>query len=253
MPWDPERYEQFAEQRYEPFTDLVALIAPRPGLRAVDLGCGTGELTRRLADHLPESDVLGIDESPQMLERASPLARPGLRFAQGKVEDASGEYDVVFSHAALQWVQDHASLVPRLFGMVAAGGRIAIQIPSNFDEPSHVLMVQASREEPFVTALGVWKRTWPVLGIQDYAQILFDAGAEDITVFEKVYPHVVPDADGIVDWMSGTALVPYRERLGVELYGRFVERYRALIRERYPMAPVFFGFRRTLFAATRPG
>ena len=253
MPWDPERYEQFAEQRYAPFDDLVALIEPRAGLRVIDLGCGTGELTRRLADHLPGSDVLGIDSSPEMLERASQLARPGLRFARGSVEDASGEYDVVFSHAVLQWVEDHASLIPRLFGMVAPGGRIAVQQPSNFDQPGHVLMVEAGLEEPFVSALGEWKRTWPVLGIQEYAQLLFDAGAEDITVFEKVYPHVVRDADGIVDWMSGTALVPYRERLGDELYARFVEAYRARIRERYPMTPVFFGFKRTLFAATRPG
>jgi trans-aconitate 2-methyltransferase len=252
MPWDPERYEQFAKERYAPFEDLVALIRVRPGLRVIDIGCGTGELTRRLAGHLPESDVLGIDSSPQMLERASELSRPGLRFELGRVEDVAGEWDLVFSHAVIQWVEDHAALVPRLFSLVAAGGQIAIQQPSNFDQPSHQLMVEVSREEPFVSALGEWKRVWPVLGIDAYAQLLFDAGATGMTVFEKVYPHVLPDAGGIVDWMSGTALVPYRERLGDELYARFVEAYRARIRARYPMQPVFFGFRRTLFSATKP-
>ena len=252
MPWDPDRYEQFKQERYQPFEDLVSLIDKRPRLRVIDLGCGTGELTRRLAELLPESDVLGVDSSAQMLERAGELTRPGLRFEHGSVEDAAGEYDVVFSHAALQWVPDHASLVPRLFSLLASGGQLAVQQPSNFDQPSHLLMAEASLREPFAGALGDWKRTWPVLGIDAYAQLLFDAGAQNITVFEKVYPHVLPDADAIVEWMSGTALVPYRERLGEALYAPFVEAYRALIRERYPMSPVFFGFRRTLFCATRP-
>src|SRR3972149_2610153 len=71
MPWDPERYEQFERERYAPFDDLSGLVEVREGLRVIDLGCGTGELTRRLADALPESAVLGIDSSPEMLARAA--------------------------------------------------------------------------------------------------------------------------------------------------------------------------------------
>jgi trans-aconitate 2-methyltransferase len=250
VPWDPKRYEQFAEQRFLPFEDLVALINVRPGLRVVDIGCGTGELTRRLAELLPDSDVLGIDASAEMLERAREVA-PDVRFEQQRIEDVSGEWDLVFSHAAIQWVEDHASLIPRLFSMVAPAGQIAVQQPSNFDQPSHTIMKSIAEEQPYASALS-WNREWPVLGIDDYAQLLFDAGAADMTVFEKVYPHVLENADAIVDWMSGTALVPYRERLGEELYASFRERYRTLLRERYPMSPVFFGFRRTLFAARRP-
>ena len=252
MPWDPTRYEQFAKERYAPFDDLVALTEARPGLRVIDAGCGTGELTRRLADLLPESDVLGIDSSPQMLERASELARAGLRFEAGRVEDLAGEWDVIFSHAVIQWVEDHASLLPRLFSMVARGGRLAVQQPSNFDHPTHTLIDAVARREPFVSALQGWTRAWPTLSIDSYAQLLYDAGAADITVFEKVYPHVLDDADAMADWMTGTALVPYFERMGDELREPFLEQYRALLRERFPSRPVFFGFRRTLFAATKP-
>lgn len=257
MPWDPERYEQFKAERYAPYEDLVKLIKVREGLRVIDLGCGTGELTRRLADALPESDVLGIDASPEMVGRAEQLGRPGLRFELGSIEAVEGEWDLIFSHAALQWVDDHASLMPRLFSCVRPGGQLAVQMPSNFAHPTHTILDEIEREPPFQEALGGWSSGWsrnpPVFPISTYAELLHEAGALDITVFEKVYPHVLPDADALAEWMSGTALVPHLERLPDGLREPFVERYRERLRERYPSQPVFFGFRRTLFAATRPG
>lgn len=252
MPWDPAQYHKFQAQRAAPFEDLLALIRVRDGLRVVDLGCGTGELTARLADHLPNSDVVGIDSSREMLSKAAQHQRPGLRFEQASIEDVSGEWDLVFSHAAVQWVDDHTTLIPRLFAMVAPGGQIAVQMPSNHTHDSHVVARQLAAEEPFRTALNGWNRQVPVLSIEAYAALLFNAGAEDITVFEKVYPHVLANADAIADWTSGTLLVPYMERLPEELRDAFMHQYRRRLRARFPDSPVFYGFRRTLFAATRP-
>ncbi len=252
MPWDPDRYEQFKTERSAPFEDLLKLVAVREGLRVIDLGCGTGELTGRLADALPGSDVLGIDSSPQMLESAEGRARPGLRFERQRIEDVQGEWDLVFSNAALQWVEGHRSLVPRLFGLVRPGGQIVVQVPSNYAHPTHTIRDEVAGEEPFREALGGWTRRWPVLSIDEYADLLYAYGGTDIIVFEKVYPHVLEDADAVADWMSGTALVPYMERLPAELHDSFMARYRERLRERYPTSPVFYGFRRTIFAAVRP-
>jgi trans-aconitate 2-methyltransferase len=113
-------------------------------------------------------------------------------------------------------------------------------------------MEETAAEEPFRDALGGWTRVWPVLSIEAYASLLFANGMERISAFEKVYPHVLPDADALVDWMRGTALVPYLERLSEAQREPFVERYAERIRQRFPERPVFFGFRRTLFVATKP-
>src|SRR5690242_13857727 len=110
MPWNPERYHQFQQERSAPFDDLLQLVKRREGLRIIDLGCGTGELTRRLADALPSSDVLGLDSSAEMLARATPYARPGVRFEQGTIEEVAGEWDVIFSNAAIHWVDRHETL-----------------------------------------------------------------------------------------------------------------------------------------------
>lgn len=252
MPWDPDRYRAFQTERFAPFDDLFARIQVRDGLRVIDLGCGTGELTARLAGGLTHSQVLGIDSSPEMLAKAQALAEPGLAFERRSIEQLSGSWDIVFSHAALQWVDDHEALVPRLFGHVAPGGQIAVQLPSNHTHPSHTLIIETAAEPPFAEALGGWTRRVPVLEIDAYASLLYASGATDINVIEKAYPHVLKDADALADWTSGTVLVPYMERLPAALREGFMASYRAKLRVVFPSEPVFYPFRRTLFVATQP-
>jgi trans-aconitate 2-methyltransferase len=253
MPWNPDRYEQFQKERFQPFDDLVRLLKPREGMRIVDLGCGTGELTGRLSDALPGSDVTGIDSSAEMLARAEKHRRRGLAFERRAIESVAGDWDLVFSHAALQWVDDHQHLIPRLFRLVRPAGQLAVQLPSNHDHASHLFIREVAGEEPFHRALGGWTRRSPVLPVEAYAELLYESGAEEIVVFEKVYPHVLESSDALADWTSGTVLVPYFERLPKDLHEPFMKRYRERLRARWPNRPVFYGFKRTLFSAVRPG
>ena len=251
MPWDPKQYHKFQVERSAPFFDLLALVELRRNLRVVDLGCGTGELTRQLADALPGSEVTGLDSSVQMLEKAASYASPHLHFEQGDQAQLKGEWDLIFSNAALQWSENHEELIPRLYQKLAPGGQIAVQVPSNHNHMSHQIYRETASEEPFKTLLNGFLRYAPVLLIDEYAQLFFECGAEQINVFEKVYAHVLEDSDAVVEWISGTALVPYFERLG-EHKAEFVEAIRLKMRLALPESPVFYPFRRTLFSAKKP-
>ncbi|RNC70977.1 MAG: methyltransferase domain-containing protein [Desulfuromonadales bacterium] len=251
MPWEPDQYLKFQKERFQPFDDLVFLIRMREAMTVVDLGCGNGELTRRLADLLPGSTVTGIDSSPSMLEKAAAFVRPGLSFTSGEIGSVSGQWDLVFSHAAIHWVDDQASLIPHLMSLVKPEGQLAVQLPSNHRHPSHALILETAREEPFASALAGWVRHSPVLEIDEYARLLHQAGGRELTVFEKVYPHILPDADAIAEWTAGTTLVPYFERLPAELHDPFKERYRQKLRALFPGSPILYTFRRILFTAIR--
>jgi trans-aconitate 2-methyltransferase len=228
------------------------MVTVRPGMHVIDLGCGSGELTARLADSLPDSETLGIDSSPEMLARALPRTRSGLQFELQAIESVQGEWDLVFSHAALHWVEDHEALVPRLLSLVSPDGQLAVQIPSNHRHFSQTVIPELASEEPFQSALGGWIRHPPVLPVDRYAELLHEVGAREVTVIEKVYGHVLPDADAIAEWLAGTTLVPYLSRLPDPLREPFLGRYRERLRNRWPSGPIFFPFRRILFVARRP-
>lgn len=252
MPWNPEQYNRFKAERFAPFDDLMGLVRLRPGLEVIDLGCGTGELTLRLAEALPGSVVTGIDASRDMLRETRHFTHERLSFRQQTIEEALVEkkqYDLVFSNAALQWVSGHRELMPRLRALLKPGGQLAVQVPSNHTHFTHRLIRELAGSPPFAAALGGWQRESPVLDIETCAQLLYGLGGTEITVFEKVYAHVLPDAEALAEWTSGTALIPYLERMPKNMHAAFMERYVAALQEQFPNKPVFYPFKRTLFSA----
>ncbi|MCE6992038.1 methyltransferase domain-containing protein [Dyadobacter sp. CY323] len=253
MAWNPETYNQFKSDRFRPFYDLLELVKVKPGMEVIDLGCGTGELTRKLADSLPDSTVLGIDSSEEMLRDSLAFANNRVRFEQRTIEEQvglDGKYDLVFSNAAVQWVDDHETLFPNIISMLKPGGQLLIQMPDQHHNISNRMLNRLAEKEPFRTALQGWTRTSPVLDIDQYARILFEQRSRVMNVFEKIYPLVLQDSNALFDWVSGTALIPYTEKLDGEIRDEFISEYRRLLQEKFEKPPVFYPFKRIILEAT---
>ena len=255
--WDPRQYDRFQAERRQPFFDLLALVEPVPGGRIVDLGCGTGELTRELHRRALAAETVGIDTSEAMLEEAAAFGGEGLRFERGDL----GRYratglDVVFANASLQWVPDHPGLLRRLTAMLAPAGQLAFQVPANYDHPSHLLATVIAREEPYRSALGgdpPEDHTRSVLPPEHYATLLDGLGFARQHVRLQVYGHHLDSTDEVVEWVKGTLLTPYRSRLDPGLYERFVAALRDRLRaEVGDQRPYFYAFKRILCWARRP-
>ena len=247
--WEPERYARFAAERARPFFDLLDLVTPIPGARAVDLGCGTGELTAELHRRTGAAETHGVESSKAMLAKAAAHADGGLRFERGDISAfAPAEpYDLVFSNAAYHWLPDHPKLLARLTGFVKPGGQLAFQVPDNFDHASHRAAELVASEEPFASALGGSAHPRNVLAPEAYAAILDRLGYHEQAVSLHVYGQRLDSREGIVAWVEGSLLSEYRRRLSPGLYARFLERYRELLFAMLPdERPFFFTFRRIL-------
>lgn len=249
MAWNPDKYNSFKSIRYAPFYDLVALIQAMDSGKAIDIGCGTGEQTSILSAHFPHVEFLGIDTSPEMLSKSGSFLRDNLQFELQSTESilASKErYDLLFSNAALQWSDDHHKLFPALLRLLAEDGQFAVQMPMQKDNVLNQLLLTLASEDPFRTALRGWTRESPLLTIDEYAQLLFEGGLSAIHIVQKVYPIIATDADTLYDFIAGSALIPYLERLDSTLSAEFVTAFIVKIKDYFRRYPAFYAFKRIL-------
>jgi trans-aconitate 2-methyltransferase len=249
-PWKPDQYLRFRGERRQPFFDLMGLVQPRPGMKVVDLGCGTGELTRKLHQHLNARETLGIDNSDSMLAKSSAFEGEGVRFEKGDIADRSETkcWDLVFSNAALHWIPDHRHLLKRLTSLLSDEGQIAVQVPANHNHPASALAAELGSESPFREAMGGYVRKVPVLEAEQYAKLLNELGFTKQHVRIQVYGHPMSSWEEVVQWQKGTLLTTYERRMTAELYNDFVARYRERLGDRLEHArPYLFLFKRVLF------
>jgi trans-aconitate 2-methyltransferase len=257
--WDADLYLRFAEERTRPCRDLAARVMIDVPRRVIDLGCGPGNSTQVVADRWPTADVTGLDNSAVMIAAARE-AQPMRTWVQGDIDDWARStdqlpFDIVFSNAALQWVDDHATLFPLLLEHVVPRGALAVQVPSNWNAPAH----QAARD---LASSSEWRETFPRDSVREwhveeptfYCDLL--AGrVEKLDLWETEYFQVMPSAEAIVEWYRGTGLRPYLDRLtDNERREKFLAEYLEQIRRRYPSrkdGSVAFPFRRLFVVAYR--
>jgi trans-aconitate 2-methyltransferase len=261
--WDPDVYARFSELRARPFWDLVAGLDTSSRLRSlIDLGCGSGELTAELAAQLDVSLAVGVDSSPEMLERARRHADDRCRFVTGDIATwtAPEPVDLVIANASLHWVPDHAAVLDRWVSMVAPGGQLGVQVPANGDHPSHTCSARVAEREPFRSAMGGDPPPDPVvanvLRPEEYAELLFELGIDEPDVSLRVYPQLMTTSSDVVEWTRGTSLTRFLSVLPTELHDPFVDAYRTeLLATIGDRAPYFYTFKRILMVGriTRPG
>jgi trans-aconitate 2-methyltransferase len=256
--WDTTQYLRFGEERSRPFFDLLSRVgADKPGL-VVDMGCGPGNLTAVLAERWPSATVVGVDSSPEMIEaaqaRVKPADAPGLSFMRDDVRHWKPQAlpDVIVSNAVLQWVPEHRELLADWAGWLGDGGWLAVQVPGNFEQPSHALMRELAESPRWRPLLGDVDLTRQSADPAEYAELLAEAGCE-VDAWETTYLHVLHGADPVLEWIKGTGLRPVLAVLDAEQAADFLAEYGELLRVAYPSRPfgTVFPFRRIFAVAHR--
>jgi trans-aconitate 2-methyltransferase len=252
MAWNPAQYELFRAARERPGQDLLAAIPPLEPDQIVDLGCGTGYLTRQLEQNYPRARVTGVDNDRAMLAKAA--AEPsGVTWELGDAAQwrPGRPVDLIFSNAALHWLPDHYALFPQLARALASDGVLAVQMPRNFNAPSHRLMQELAAEGPWAGALKGALEHETILTPDAYYRLL-RPHCRQIDIWETEYLHILPGNDPVLEWVKGTALLPIMARLDADMAARFRDLYAERLRTAYPPerdGQTLFPFRRLFIVA----
>lgn len=252
--WNPQQYQKFEKERNLPFYDLLKLIIPKKEMNIIDLGCGTGKLTKILHETLQVKRTLGIDSSPQMLDESKGFKQANLDFMLMNIEDfkAQGKFDLVFSNAALQWIPDHFELFTKLAHYLTEDGQFAIQMPANYDYPTHVAASELARQSPFKEELNGESLDHHLLTIEEYSKLIFQLGFKHQIVRMQVYPHILDSTESVIEWVKGSLLTYYQSRLSPEKYDLFFKLYCDKITAFFgDTRPFYLPFKRILIWAQR--
>ena len=233
--WNPALYRRFEDERTRPARDLMARVPLENCRLAYDLGCGPGNSTEVIALRFPEASVIGLDNSPAMLESARKRL-PAVTFELADIATwhPGGGPDLIYSNATLQWVPDHATLVPRLFSLLAPGGVLAVQMPDNLDEPSHRAMDDVAAQPAFCAMSGQTGVRTALLGVDGYYDLLAPH-AQSVDVWRTAYQHPMASSAAIVDWLRSTGLRPFLDALQDDTQrGAYLQEYERRIDAAYP-------------------
>ncbi len=255
MAWSPTQYVKFEDQRTRPARDLIAQVPLDQVGRGIDLGCGPGNSTELLIDRWGASGISGLDSDASMIEAARKRL-PGTSFALADLATWRPEepLNLLFANAVFQWLPDHIDIFEQLMDGLTPGGVLAVQMPDNRDEPSHLLMEETAQDGPWRDAFaGNSARRADMPTPADYYDRLIGKSAR-LDIWHTVYNHPLDDAQAIVEWVKGTGLMPYLARVTPEEQGHFLNEYKVRIERAYPPradGKVLFRFPRVFIVAVK--
>jgi trans-aconitate 2-methyltransferase len=252
--WDPVQYLRFSDERLRPALDLLGRVPIEAPRRVVDLGCGAGNISAILKSRFPAAEVVGVDSSAAMLDKAR-AAAPDCRFIHAGFEEWAPDapVDLLFSNAALHWTGAHETLFPRLLSCLTPGGWLAVQMPAMHDAALRRLQPEIAAAGPWAPALRGLASAPPILAPGDYWDILKPQAAS-LDIWETIYLHALTGPDAVGEWAAGSSLRPFLDPLGPELRAGFRRAYGAAMAVHYPPradGTTLLPFRRLFLLARR--
>ncbi|MGF6555212.1 trans-aconitate 2-methyltransferase [Pseudomonas sp. S30_BP2TU TE3576] len=256
MSWSAKQYVAFEDERTRPARDLLEAIPAGDVRSAIDIGCGPANSTELLVARFAGASVRGLDSSTDMIEAARKRL-PQVRFDVADIDtwNDNGPFDVIFANAVLQWVPDHAALLPALVKKLAPGGSLAIQMPDNLNEPSHRLMREVAAQGPWADKLaGAAGQRTEMADASSYYSMLKPHCAR-VDIWRTTYHHpLAGGASGVVEWFKGSGLRPFLDPLDEAERAQYLKQYQTAIEQAYPAladGSVLLPFPRLFIVATR--
>lgn len=225
--WDASRYDRVSDPQVGWGLRVIERLAPQPHERILDIGCGTGRLTREIAGRVPRGLAVGLDLSEPMLRVAAhaPQARGGsLHWVRGDAARLPFEsaFDAVFSTATLHWIADHARTFQTVLAALRPGGRFVAQAGGGRNlERLYTRAAVLARTPAFAQAFTGWRDPWNFRAPEETRTLLERTGFSRVTVWLEEAPVAFPAAPAFAEFVSCVCLRHHLARLPPSRHGEF--------------------------------
>jgi trans-aconitate 2-methyltransferase len=253
--WNPELYLKFDKERTQPSIDLVSRIEFDNPNKIIDIGCGPGNSTQVLVARWSEAKIIGIDNSPAMIEKAKKdYPNQKWKVIDAGTEIIEGKYDIVFSNATIQWIPNHTELLVKFHDLLTDNGILAVQLPLFWDMPIGKKLAEIAR-------IGRWskiaKGVKELFTIHD-ASFYYDNLSENyhsINIWLSDYFHILNSQHSILEMIRSTALMPFLNKMESDDDKKDFEQmvFNEIVKD-YPLqkdGKVLFPFKRLFFMAQK--
>ncbi len=226
MRWDAEKYDLTHAPQIDAGRELIEMAGVSAGDSILDIGCGTGTLTVELARLAHKGEIVGIDPSKDMLDRAkdkcSAMSNISLRNIPAQAMDFNGAFDLVFSNSALQWIKEQEDVIARTYRALKSNGRIAVQMPAKdfcwtLTENIHSAISALGLEKKYNRMESPWR--FPLK--EEMHGFLMDAGFGNINIFFRDYVLLFESINEVLEWGVSAGLRPFLTPLSKKKQERF--------------------------------
>jgi trans-aconitate 2-methyltransferase len=238
--WNAKDYADHSTAQSQWADELIAKLGLSGTESVLDIGCGDGKVTAKIASHLPFGQILGIDNSRQMIDLARQqypeTLHSNISFARHDARDFELplHFDIVFSNAALHWVIDHQPVLDCLYRALAPGGRMLLQMGGRGNAASFVEVVESiTHQTPWAAFFNDFCFPYGFYGPKVYSQWLIQAGftPERLELIPKKMTH--DSVDKLAGWFRTTWL-PYLERIPASDTVTFIDQVMEAYTQLYP-------------------
>lgn len=215
--FDGKRYGKASSHQKEWGSRIIAELRLKGDERVLDLGCGDGTLTRRLAELVPDGSVMGIDSSRGMIDTARSKEGGNIEFQLMDINHLRliGKFDLVFSNATLHWIRDHVRLWNNILAVLAENGGVRFSFAGEGNCSAFIAVIrEAMSLDAFRGVFADFEWPWYMPSVDEYRGIVAPLPFTSVEVWGENADRIFPDGESMTGWIDQPSIVPFLRHLG---------------------------------------
>jgi len=214
--FDGKLYEKASIFQQEWGNKLISELNLKGNEDILDLGCGNGLLTEKLAKLVPNGNVIGVDASEGMIKVAKEKEENNLKFLLMDINqiDLNRQFDFIFSNATLHWIKNHKQLWTNIYKLLNPNGFVRFNFAADGNNSNLIKVIKETIVfEEYKKYFSEFQWPWYMPSVDEYENNLKDFAFSELNVWSENADRFFPDKEAVIGWVNQPNIVPFLENI----------------------------------------